>query len=92
MMTSQHHATVNARFELTFTSALHRSPAVVVVVHRTSQQGSGGHPIYSDESGVFRAEISDRAEVRMLSTSATQRLRRPSSCRPLPAEDGAVAA
>jgi hypothetical protein len=74
------------RFELTFALPLSGS-ADGVVVHRTSGRGPGGHPVYADETGIIRAEISDRGEVRMLATSAHQRPRRPSACRPLPAQN-----
>ncbi|WP_063770513.1 DUF6296 family protein [Streptacidiphilus carbonis] len=82
------------RFELTFAplpptaSGRRPTPAPVdgVVVHRTSAHGPGGHPVYTDETGIIRAEISDRGEVRMLVTSVHQRPRRPSACRPLPAQ------
>ncbi|WP_380566368.1 DUF6296 family protein [Streptacidiphilus jeojiensis] len=63
-----------------------------VVVHRTSSRGPGGHPVYADDTGIIRAEISDRGEVRMLATSAHQRPRRPSGCRPLPAQSSRRAA
>lgn len=93
------------RFELTFAPPLpgadrtapdrtapDRRPADGVVVHRTSSRGPGGHPVYTDETGIIRAEISDRGEVRMLATSAHQRPRRPSGCHPLPAQSSRRAA
>lgn len=83
-MTSQSQESTAARYELAFASALHQVPTVTVVVRRTAAQGPGGHPIYSDESGAVRAEISDRGECRMITTSPQQRLRRRVSCRPLP--------
>ena len=84
---------MTTHYELTFpVSALDRTPAAAVIVRRTAAQGPGGHPIYSDDTGVVRAEISDRGECRMIATSAHQRLRRPVGCRPLPSEDNAVAA
>jgi hypothetical protein len=93
-MTSQPQSHLAARYELTFSLALvgSRAPSEVVVVHRTPAQGPGGHPIYSDETGIVRAEISDRGECRMIATSAHQRLRRPVGCRALPVEDDAAAA
>ena len=83
------------RYELTFPpvpAGSKRPQPEVVVVHRTDAQGPGGHPIYSDPTGAVRAEISDRGECRMLSTSAHRRLRRPVGCRSLPGAGGAVAA
>ena len=94
-MTSQPQSHLTTRYELTFSLALvgSRTPAEVVVVFRTAAQGPGGHPIYSDETGIVRAEISDRGECRMIATSAHQRLSRPVACRPLPiGDEEAVAA
>lgn len=48
-----------------------------VVVRRTAQAGAGGSPIYEDETGIVRAEISDRGEVRMLATGGHQVLGTP---------------
>jgi hypothetical protein len=50
-------------YELVF-----QAPAVeddVVVVHRTERSGAGGYPIYEDETGIVRAEVSADGEVRM---------------------------
>ncbi|MEU8828781.1 DUF6296 family protein [Streptomyces sp. NPDC048636] len=44
----------------------------VVVVHRTESSGPGGHPVYADDTGIVRAEISDRAEVRMIASGGHQ--------------------
>ncbi|MEV0373931.1 DUF6296 family protein [Streptomyces sp. NPDC050636] len=55
----------------------------VVVVRRTERAGAGGYPIYEDESGIVRAEISDRGEVRMLASGGHQVLRAPLAARPL---------
>ncbi|GAB7035559.1 DUF6296 family protein [Streptomyces sp. NPDC021749] len=69
------------RYELVF-----QAPAVeddVVVVHRTERAGAGGYPIYEDESGIVRAEISDRGEVRMLASGGHQAPRTPLLARPL---------
>ncbi|MHA6758160.1 DUF6296 family protein [Streptacidiphilus sp. PAMC 29251] len=55
-----------------------------VVVRRTQVRGPGGHPVYCDETGIVRAEISDGDEVRMLVSSVHQDPRRPVSCRRLP--------
>ncbi|MEU9417313.1 DUF6296 family protein [Streptomyces sp. NPDC051000] len=43
-----------------------------VLVSRTSQAGPGGHPVYADETGIIRAEISDQGEVRMLASGGQQ--------------------
>jgi hypothetical protein len=63
-----------------------QAPAVeddVVIVRRTDKAGAGGYPVYEDESGIVRAEISDRAEVRMLASGGHQVLRTPLLARPL---------
>lgn len=44
----------------------------VVVVRRTEYSGAGGHPVYADDTGIVRAEISDRGEVRMLASGGHQ--------------------
>ncbi|QKV90976.1 hypothetical protein HUT19_03825 [Streptomyces sp. NA02950] len=44
----------------------------IVVVHRTESSGPGGHPVYADDTGIVRAEISDRAEVRMIASGGHQ--------------------
>ncbi|MGC5346898.1 DUF6296 family protein [Streptomyces sp. DT24] len=44
----------------------------VVVVRRTTASGAGGYPIYEDDTGIVRAEISSRAEVRMLASGGHQ--------------------
>ncbi|MBM9510124.1 DUF6296 family protein [Actinacidiphila acididurans] len=57
-------------YELVF-----QAPAVeddVVVVHRTDQSGAGGYPIYEDETGIVRAEISADGEVRMMASGGHQ--------------------
>ncbi len=57
-------------YELVF-----QAPAVaddVVVVHRTDRTGAGGCPVYQDATGIVRAEISERGEVRMLASGAHQ--------------------
>lgn len=43
-----------------------------VLVHRTERTGSGGHPIYADDTAIVLAEISDRGEVRMLRSGGYQ--------------------
>jgi hypothetical protein len=57
-------------YELVF-----QAPAVsddVVVVHRTEQTGASGAPIYEDETGIVRAEISVDGEARMLASGGHQ--------------------
>ena len=57
-------------YELVF-----QAPAVqddVVVVHRTAASGAGGYPVYEDETGIVRAEISADGEVRMLASGGHQ--------------------
>jgi hypothetical protein len=44
----------------------------VVIVRRTERDGAGGYPIYEDETGIVRAEISARGEVRMLASGGHQ--------------------
>ncbi|MFI6085256.1 DUF6296 family protein [Streptomyces sp. NPDC051217] len=44
----------------------------VVTVRRTARAGAGGFPVYEDETGIVRAEISDRGEVRMLASGGQQ--------------------
>ncbi|MFC4031806.1 DUF6296 family protein [Streptomyces polygonati] len=43
-----------------------------VAVHRTEQAGSGGAPIYEDETGIVRAEISADGEIRMVASGGQQ--------------------
>jgi Family of unknown function (DUF6296) len=52
-----------------------------VTVHRTERTGAGGHPVYEDDTGIVRAEISDRGEVRMLPTGGHQAPRPPAQAR-----------
>ncbi|MFC1413225.1 DUF6296 family protein [Streptacidiphilus sp. N1-12] len=61
-----------------------------VLVRRTRASGPGGHPVYCDETGIVRAEISDGDEVRMLASGAHQDLRRPVSVRRLPRDADAA--
>ncbi|MGW6691081.1 DUF6296 family protein [Streptomyces sp. NPDC054961] len=49
----------------------------VVVVTRTPQTGPGGHPVYVDDTGIIRAEISDQGELRMLPSGGQQDLTHP---------------
>ncbi|TXS39031.1 DUF6296 family protein [Streptomyces sp. OR43] len=48
-----------------------------VVVRRTARSGAGGYPVYEDETGIVRAEISERGEVRMLASGGHQLLGTP---------------
>ncbi|MEU0989265.1 MULTISPECIES: DUF6296 family protein [unclassified Streptomyces] len=55
----------------------------VVIVRRTERAGAGGFPIYEDDTGIVRAEISDQGEVRMLASGGHQAPGMPVSIRPL---------
>lgn len=55
----------------------------VVTVRRTARAGAGGFPVYEDETGIVRAEISDRGEVRMLASGGQQALSAPVTARSL---------
>jgi hypothetical protein len=58
------------KYELRF-----QAPAVeddVVIVRRTQRSGAAGAPIYEDETGIVRAEISADGEVRMLASGGHQ--------------------
>ncbi|MFB7512117.1 DUF6296 family protein [Streptomyces sp. NPDC056144] len=57
------------RYELVFSDG---SAPDVVIVERTASTGPGGHPVYADRTGIIRAEISDRDEVRILATGGHQ--------------------
>ncbi|MFG2972316.1 DUF6296 family protein [Streptomyces sp. NPDC048331] len=59
------------RYELAFPHAFDGGEDRVVV-RITGRTGAGGHPVYEDASGIVQAEISDRAEVRILATGARQ--------------------
>ncbi|MFD9408067.1 DUF6296 family protein [Streptomyces sp. NPDC059989] len=66
------------RYELVFEGGeMGAEAADTVVVSRTEQAGPGGHPVYADETGIIRAEISDQGEVRILASGAHQALPRP---------------
>jgi hypothetical protein len=66
------------RYALTFPGGPEPdAPQDVVVVEPTGAEGPGGHPVYTDASGIVRAEISDRGEVRMLASGGHQVLRTP---------------
>lgn len=55
----------------------------VVHVRLTDRLGAGGFPVYEDETGIVRAEISDRGEVRMLASGGHQVPGTPLLARPL---------
>ncbi|WP_406053951.1 DUF6296 family protein [Streptomyces sp. NBC_01077] len=59
------------RYELVFSDDT-GSAQDVVTVERTSSKGPGGHPVYTDPTGIIRAEISDHDEVRVLATGGHQ--------------------
>ncbi|MEU7701978.1 DUF6296 family protein [Streptomyces sp. NPDC015492] len=59
------------RYELVFSDDT-ASAEDVVLVERTPVKGPGGHPVYADPSGIIRAEISDRDEVRVLASGGHQ--------------------
>lgn len=69
-------------YELTFPHPGQDDPDRVVV-HRTGSSGPGGSEVYTDESGIVRAEISERGEVRMIATGGRQAATRPTRARPL---------
>ncbi|WP_190157762.1 DUF6296 family protein [Streptomyces litmocidini] len=71
------------RYELVFSDDTGTAEDVVVV-ERTPLTGSGGHPVYADPTGIIRAEISDRNEVRILATGAHQQISRQVRARALP--------
>lgn len=57
-------------YELVFHAAAAEDDAVLV--HRTDRSGAGGYPIYQDETGIVRAEISADGEVRMVASGGQQ--------------------
>ncbi|MFF3327422.1 DUF6296 family protein [Streptomyces sp. NPDC002889] len=65
-------------YELVFASATDYD---VVIVRRTERTGAGGYPIYEDDTGIVRAEISDQGEVRMLASGGHQAHERPVTAR-----------
>ncbi len=69
-------------YELTFPHPGQAAPDHVVV-HRTGASGPGGSDVYSDTSGIVRAEISDEGEVRMIPTGGRQAVTRPTRIRAL---------
>ncbi|MFG2226695.1 DUF6296 family protein [Streptomyces sp. NPDC048644] len=68
-------------YELVFQAAAVEDD--VVIVRRTAAAGAGGYPIYEDETGIVRAEISERGEVRMLASGGHQDVGVPLLVRPL---------
>ncbi|GGU88918.1 hypothetical protein GCM10010502_47370 [Kitasatospora aureofaciens] len=54
------------------------------MVARTDAKGPGGHPVYEDDTGIVRAEISDAGEVRMLASGGQQSPHMPVHAHPLP--------
>ncbi len=73
------------RYLLTFSADA--DPHDTVMVHRTGASGPGGHPVYCDDTGIVRAEISENGEVRMLASSTHQRHRQPIALRPVDGQD-----
>ncbi|MFE0698736.1 DUF6296 family protein [Streptomyces sp. NPDC058872] len=71
------------RYELVFSDGT-GSPRDLVIVERTHLTGSGGHPVYTDATGIIRAEISDRDEVRIIATGGHQEPSQGVRARPLP--------
>ncbi|MFB7861092.1 MULTISPECIES: DUF6296 family protein [unclassified Streptomyces] len=71
------------RYELVFFDGA-GSARDVLVVERTSASGPGGHPVYADPTGIVRAEISDRGEVRVLASGGHQQPPQGVVARPLP--------
>ncbi|MET9110318.1 DUF6296 family protein [Streptomyces zhihengii] len=57
-------------YELVFQASAVADDAVVV--RRTDRAGPGGCPVYEDDTGIVRAEISERGDVRMLASGAHQ--------------------
>ncbi|CAM5298506.1 hypothetical protein SAVIM338S_00412 [Streptomyces avidinii] len=66
------------RYELVFDRGESGADATdIVVVTRTGQSGPGGHPVYADDTGIIRAEISDQGELRILPSGGQQDLTHP---------------
>lgn len=59
------------RYELVF-PGVPEGGQDTVEVRVTGRTGAGGHPVYEDTTGTIQAEISDKAEVRVLATGAGQ--------------------
>ncbi|MEV6330100.1 DUF6296 family protein [Streptomyces sp. NPDC051909] len=71
------------RYELVFSDGAGEARDAVTV-ERTPAAGPGGHPVYEDATGIIRAEISDRGEVRMLASGGHQETPQGVVARPLP--------
>jgi hypothetical protein len=71
------------RYELVFSDST-GSAQDAVIVERSQLTGPGGHPVYSDATGIIRAEISDRDEVRILASGGHQEPAQNVRARPLP--------
>ncbi|WP_369142388.1 DUF6296 family protein [Streptomyces sp. R44] len=78
------------RYELVFSDST-GSARDVVIVERTDLKGAGGHPVYSDATGIIKAEISDRDEVRILASGGHQEPSQSVRARPLPDPAGSSA-
>lgn len=78
--------TAHGLIEITFAPVGPQDEPDVVIMHRTPDLGPGGNNVYSDASGIVRAEVSGRGEVRMIATSAQQRPAQPLRCRSLEAD------
>ncbi|MET9675428.1 DUF6296 family protein [Streptomyces sp. NPDC006482] len=76
------------RYELVFSDGA-GSAQDVVTVERTASKGPGGHPVYADPTGIIRAEISDRGEIRVLASGGHQEPSHPVLARPLADADPA---
>ncbi|MEU8763688.1 DUF6296 family protein [Streptomyces sp. NPDC048659] len=75
------------RYELVF-AGVGGADEDLVVVERTAAKGPGGHPVYADPTGIIRAEISDRDEVRVLASGGHQDAPHGVVARPLPDAPG----
>lgn len=78
--------TAQQQYELVFSH--HPQGDDIVTVSPTGETGPGGHPVYADETGIIRAEISDRAEVRVLASGGGQQPARKVRARPSPGGKG----
>ncbi|MEV1047475.1 DUF6296 family protein [Streptomyces sp. NPDC049916] len=78
------HRVPTERYELIF--QVSGATDDVVTVELTDRSGAGGFPVYEDETGIVRAEISDRGEVRMLASGGHQLPGAPLLARPLRAD------
>lgn len=67
-------------YELVFEETAEQG-ADTVVVHRTLASGAGGNPVYEDDTGIVRAEISAGGEIRMMPSGGHQAPAAPSAVR-----------